>query len=189
MREESPIVRDDAQSPETSKPGQCRKQSNRNQQRPVERPQYPKPEQEKEMLTSFEAVEEASEIGERLWSKGADRASEQVRPPAGSALRPCLLRVPGSDLYEDVPGRMTRSKGARMWIRKTQRPASRFEGGEGHGGEENRIQESGRNGWLFGGDYSVKPTKIHEITPISTAKKEDQLRKWVRLRKEEERNR
>lgn len=46
--------------------------------------------------------------------------------------------MPGSDLYEAVPGRMTRSKRARMWITTTQRQASRLEGGEWHGGEENR---------------------------------------------------
>ena len=70
--------------------------------------------------------------------QGVDRVSEQLRSPARSALRPCLLLAPGSDLYEVVPGRMTRPKRARMWITTTQTQASRLEGGERLGGQENQ---------------------------------------------------
>ena len=46
--------------------------------------------------------------------------------------------MPKSKLYEVVPGRITWPKRARMWIMTSQRQASRLEGGEGHGGEENQ---------------------------------------------------
>ncbi len=78
------------------------------------------------MLTSFEAVNDATEIVEGLCSKGADQATELVPSPTRTVLR----LAPGSELYEAVPERMTRPKQARMWLTSTQRNASPFEGVE-----------------------------------------------------------
>ena len=51
------------------------------------------------------------------------------------------------------------------------------------------MQESAPNGLLFGGEYYRKGTQIHKVPPLSTGKKEEHLRVWLGLRKDEQRER
>ncbi len=58
---------------------------------------------EGELFTSFEPVEDNTEIIEGLGTKGAYRATEILRCPATTVLRPCPLVPPGSEVHEGVP--------------------------------------------------------------------------------------
>ena len=51
------------------------------------------------------------------------------------------------------------------------------------------MQESAPNGLLFGDDYYGKATQIQKVPPLSMAKKEEHMRMWLGLRKEEQRDR
>ena len=52
-----------------------------------------------------------------------------------------------------------------------------------------KVQEAAPNGLLFGGEYYRKGTQIHKVPPLSTGKKEEHLRVWLGLRKDEQRER